>query len=66
MPRTLAWRWAGRGRACQSGNMAILLTSLYFVFKKKFLPKYRVRLYGKSGALGYNVIGVYRWILRKF
>ena len=28
MPRTLAWRRAGLDHACQSGNMAILLTSL--------------------------------------
>ena len=27
MPRTLAWRPAGIGNACQSGNMAMLLTS---------------------------------------
>ena len=31
--------------ACQSGNMAILLTSLFFVFKIFFLPKYRVNYY---------------------
>ena len=42
MPRTLAWWRAGLGHACQSGNMAILLTSLLFVFKISFLPKYRV------------------------
>ena len=36
MPRTLAWRWEGLGRACQSGNMAILLTSLLFVFEISF------------------------------
>ena len=33
MPRTLAWRRAGLDHACQSGNMAILLTSLLFLFE---------------------------------
>ena len=68
MPRTLAWRRAGLDHACQSGSMAILLTSLLFVFEISFLPKYRVNYYDNiiSGALGYNVTGVYRWILRKF
>ena len=37
--------------------MAILLTSLFFVFKISFLPDVL-----SSGALGCNVIGVYRWI----
>ena len=41
MPRTLARR-AVLGHACQSGNKAILLTLLFFVFKILFLPKYRV------------------------
>ena len=45
MPRTLAWRRAGLDHACQSGNMAILLTSLLFVFEISFLPKYRVNYY---------------------
>ena len=35
----------GLGHACQSGNMAILLTSLFFVFKNSFLRKYRVNYY---------------------
>ena len=37
--------WAGLGHVCQSGNMAILLTSLLSVFKISFLPKYRVNYY---------------------
>ena len=45
MPRTLAWWRAGLDHACQSGNMAILLTSLLFVFEILFLPKYRVNYY---------------------
>ena len=45
MLRTLAWRRAGLDRASQSGNMAILLTSLLFVFKISFLPKYRINYY---------------------
>ena len=45
MPRMLAWRRAALGHACQSGNMAILLTSLLFVFKILFLRKYRVNYY---------------------
>ena len=37
---------AGRlDHACQCGNMAILLTSLVFVFEISFLPKYRVNYY---------------------
>ena len=31
--------------ACQSGNMAILFTSLFFVFVISFLPKYLVNYY---------------------
>ncbi len=40
-----AGRRAGLDHACQSGNMAILLTSLLFVFEISFLPKYRVNYY---------------------
>ena len=50
------------------GNMAALLNSLFFfVYKISFLPKYRVIYYAYivKGAVGYNVIGVYRWILPK-
>ena len=64
MPRRLGWQRSGPDHACQSGNMAILLTSLLFVFEILFLPKYRVNYY--DGALGYNVTGVYRWILPTF
>ena len=45
MPRTLAWRRAGLDHACESGNMATLLTSLLFVFEILFLHKYRVNYY---------------------
>ena len=45
MPPTLAWRREGLDHACQSGNMAILLTSLLFVFEISFLPQYRVNYY---------------------
>ena len=45
MPRMLAWRRAGLDHACQSGNMAIVLTSLLFVFEILILPKYRVNYY---------------------
>ena len=31
--------------SCQTGNMAALLNSLFFVFKISFLPKYRVIYY---------------------
>ena len=41
MPRTRA----GLDHACQSGNMAILFTSLLFVFEIFFLPKYHVNYY---------------------
>ena len=40
MLHTLAWRRAGLG-----DNMAILLTSLLFLFKISFLPKYCVNYY---------------------
>ena len=47
--------------------MAELLNSLFFAFTNSFLPKYRVKYYDYviNGAVGYNVIGVYRWILTK-
>ena len=35
---TLAWQRSGLDLACQSGDMAILLNSLFFVFKISFLP----------------------------
>ena len=48
-------------------NMAALLKSLFFVFNISFLPKYCVKYYDYiSGRVGYNVIGVYRWIFPKF
>ena len=33
------------GDACQSGKMATLLNSLFFMFKILFLPNYRVKYY---------------------
>ena len=48
MLRTLAWRRAGLDHACQSGNMAILLTLLLFVCEISFLPKYRVNCYDNN------------------
>ena len=36
---------AGLGHACQSGNIAILLTSIVSVFKISLLAKYRVNYY---------------------
>ena len=47
--------------------MAALLNSLSFAFTNSFLPKYRVILdYKVVCTVGYNVIGVYQWILTKF
>ena len=68
MSATLIWPRRSIGSSCQIGNMAALLNSLFlFVFKMSFLPKYRVIYYDYivKGAVGYNVIGVYRWILPK-
>ena len=33
------------GSSCQTGNMAALLNSLFFVFKMSFLPKFRIIYY---------------------
>ena len=65
MPGTLAWQLQSPADLCQSGKMAGLLNSLFFVFKISVLPKYRFKYYD-SGAVGYNVIGMYRWIMPKF
>ena len=45
MPDTLARQRPHLGDACQSGEMATLLNSLFFVFKLSFLPKYPVQYY---------------------
>ena len=45
MPGTLAWQRQSPDDSCQSGNMAALLNSLFFVFKISFLPKSRVKYY---------------------
>ena len=42
---TLAWHRRSLDDSCQSGKMAALLNSLFFVFKISFLPKYRVKYY---------------------
>ena len=66
---TLAWERSSLGDACQSSEMVTLLNSLCFVFKILFLPKYCVKYHDyivNWYAVGYNVIGVSRWILPKF
>ena len=45
MPATLIWPLRSIGSSCQTGKMAALLYSLFFVFKMLFLPKYRVIYY---------------------
>ena len=70
MPATLIWWRRSLGSSCQTGKMAALLNSLFFVFKKSFLPlevscHNYIMIILLSGAVGYNVIGVYRWILPK-
>ena len=45
MPVTLAMQRPGLGDACQSGKMATLLNSLFFVFKISLLPNYPVKYY---------------------
>ena len=45
MPATLIWPQRSLNSSCQTGNMAALLNSLFFVFKISFLPKYRVIYY---------------------
>ena len=42
---TLVWQRRSLHDSCQSGKMAALLNSLFFVFKISFLPKYRVKYY---------------------
>ena len=45
MPATLIWPRRSIGSSCQTGKMAALLNSLFFMFKILFLPKYRVIYY---------------------
>ena len=70
MPAMLNWPRQSIGGGCQSSEMAVLLNSLSVAFTNSFQPKYRVKYYDynllQSGAVGYNVICVYRWILTKF
>ena len=67
MPATLILPRRNMGSSCQTGKIAALLNSLFFVFKISFLPKYRVIYsdYIVKWYVGYNVIGVYRWIFPK-
>ena len=63
-------RLPGGGQALvMHAKVAILLTSLLFVFKNSFLPKFRVNYYDYiiKWCFGiFNVIGVYRWVLPTF
>ena len=45
MPATLILPQRSLGCSCQTGNMAALLNSLFFVFKISFLPNYRAKYY---------------------
>ena len=45
MPGTLAWQRQSLDDSCQSGMMAALMNSLFFVFKISLLPKDRVKYY---------------------
>ena len=45
MPSTLDWQRRSLDDSCQSGKMAALLNSLFFMFKITFLPKCRVDYY---------------------
>ena len=45
MPGTVPWQQSGLGDACQSGKMATLLNSLFFVFNISFLSNYHVGYY---------------------
>ena len=45
MPATLIWPRRSLGSSCQTGKMAALLNSLFFVSKILFLPKYHVIYY---------------------
>ena len=67
IPATLIWPRQSHGSGCQSSEMAALLNSLSFAFTNSFLPKYRVKYYDHiTVEVGYNVIGVYRWMFPKF
>ena len=61
MPGTLAWQWRGLGDSCQSEKMAALLNSLFLCSRFSFCLSIV-----SNGAVGYNVICVYRWILPTF
>ena len=68
MPATLIWPQQSIGGSCLSGKMAALLNSLFFVFKMSFLPistVSNIMIILSSGAVGYNVIGVFRLIFLK-
>ena len=62
MPAMLTWPWQSIGGGCQSSEMAALVNSLSFAFTSTVSDIFN---YIVSGAVGYNVIGAYRWILPK-
>ena len=53
MPGTFASQRPCLGDACQSRKMAILLNSLFLMFKTSFLPNYRVKYYYYIVLAGY-------------
>ena len=61
MPSTLAWRRAGLEHAYETVHY---LSCLKFCFCLSTVSTIMIIL--QSGALGYNVTGVYRWILPTF
>ena len=68
MPATLIWPRRSLGSSCQTGKMVALLNSLFFVFKIPFLllkVSCHSMIILSSGAVGYNIIGVYRRIFPK-
>ena len=58
MPGREALQQRSLDGSCQSGKMAALLNSLFFVFKISFLPKYRVKYYdyivNRVSLINYN------------
>ena len=58
MSAMLIWPRRSIGSSCQTGKMAALLNSLFFVFKISVLPKYRVIYYD------YIVSKVVQWDIK--
>ena len=50
LPSTYAGH-VGLGGSCQSGKMAALLNSLFFVFKSLVLPMHRVKYYYYNSSI---------------